>query len=123
MSTEFNRAAAKGAIVTKTTDDPELDAALGSAHQLQLGLAKENHRHTEKMRSVFSRIFGADDNVGAYVAASCAVFGLCLLAFCFWEAHSDIQMSDMWSKQSERVIGFVTACLAFIFGKSTSGRG
>jgi hypothetical protein len=35
-------------------------------------------------------------------------------------AHFDATSSDFWSKQSERVFGFITACLAFIFGKSSS---
>lgn len=121
MSTELNRDAAKGAIVSKTADDPELDATLGSAHQYQLGLEKEKNRHAEKMRSWFSRVFGNDDNVGAYVAAACAVIGLFIIVFCIWQAHSDASASDFWSKQSERAFSFVTACLAFIFGKGSAG--
>jgi hypothetical protein len=104
---ELNRDAAKGAIVSRTTDDPELDATLGSAHQYQLGLEKEKNRHAEKMRSWFSRVFGNDDNVGAYVAAGCAVIGLCIAAFCIWQAHNEAGASEFWSKQSERVFSFV----------------
>jgi hypothetical protein len=119
LSTELDRDAAKGAIISRTDDAPKLDAALVSAHQFQLGLAKEQNRHKEKMRSWFSVVFGSDDSTGAYVAAICALIGLILVCFCLVEARYDATASEFWSKQLERVLAFVTACLAFIFGGSS----
>lgn len=117
---ELNRDAAKGAIVSRSDDDPALDAALSGAHQLQLGLMKEQNRHAETMRSWFSRVFGNDDSIGAYVSAICAIIGLTVACACILIAHYEPTAAEFWSKQSERVFSFVTACLAFIFGKGSS---
>src|ERR1700688_1833411 len=117
---ELNRDAAKGAILSRENADPNLDEALGNAHQFKLGLAKEENRHREAMRSSFSRIFGNDDNVSSYVAATCAVLGLILTAACYVSIYYDHSMSDFWGKQAERILGFVGACVAFLFGKGGS---
>src|SRR5277367_568531 len=101
---ESNRDAAKDAIISRENDDPQLDAVLSSAHQFQLGIAKEEHRHKEKMRSWFSIVFGSDDSTGAYVAAICALIGLLLVCFCLVEARYDSSASEFWSKQLERVL-------------------
>ena len=106
---ELDRGAAKGAIVSRETADPDLDEALGNAHQFQLGLIKEQNRHKETMRSSFSRIFGSDDSVPSYVAAMCAIFGLLLVVACYIAVYRDNSMSDFWGKQAERILGFVAA--------------
>lgn len=124
MNTEINRAEAKGAIVKRETDDPELDAALSSAHQFQLGLAKEQNRHTEAMRGFVARIFGHGDNAPTYIAAVAVGAGVVIAAGCLIVAaqSTDQTLVDFWAKQSERAFTFSGTCLAFIFGKGLSGR-
>lgn len=124
MSTELNRTDAKGAIVSRETDDPELDAALSTAHKFQLELVKENNRHTEAMRGFAARIFGHGDNAPTYIAAAAVGAGMIIAAGCLIAAfQSETQGSfDLWAKQSERALAFAGTALAFIFGKGLSSK-
>lgn len=121
MSTELDRAEAKGAIVKRESDDPDLDAALSGAHQYQLGLAKEQNRHMEEMRGWFGRVFGHGDNVPTYIAATAMVAGIIITAGCLVAAaHFEQSVAEFWAKQAERAFAFSGTCLAFIFGKGLS---
>lgn len=124
MNTELNRSDAKSAIIKRDTDDPELDAVLSSAHQFQLGLAKEQHRHTEAMRGFVARIFGHGDNVPTYIAAVAVGAGVIIAAGCLIAAARTDQQTliDFWAKQAERAFTFSGTCLAFIFGKGLSNK-
>jgi hypothetical protein len=118
LNTDLDRDAAKKAIVNRDKSDPELDDALRNASELKLGLAKENNRHTETMRGWFSRVFGHDDNVAAYIAAAAMFVGLAAFISCLFVAgHVDEKAAPFWSQQGERALAFSGSCLAFIFGK------
>jgi hypothetical protein len=124
LNIELNRADAKGAIIKRDTDDPDLDAVLSSAHNLQLQLAKEQNRHTEAMRGFVARTFGHGDNVPTYIAAVALGAGLLIGAGrLIVAARSEQQpLIDFWAKQAERAFTFSGTCLAFIFGKGMSNR-
>jgi hypothetical protein len=49
LSTGSERESAKGSVVQRTDDDPELTDALSGAHGLQLAITKETNRHAEFM--------------------------------------------------------------------------
>ncbi len=111
---ELNRADAKEAIVSRETDDPELDAALSSGHKLQLELVKEQHRHAETMRGLGAKIFGHGDNAPTYIAAAAVGAGVVIAGGCLVAAYqSDIPSAvDFWAKQSERAFSFAATALA-----------
>jgi hypothetical protein len=122
LNTELNEAAAKRGIVRREEDDPELDAALSAAHQFQLELVREQNRHKEAMRGFLGRVFGHDDNVPSYIAASGMAVGLVIFAACLFTAgkSSDTAAANFWAQQAERSLAFAASCLAFIFGKGIS---
>ena len=118
MSTGLDRDAAKKAIINRDKSDPDLEDALRNASEFQLGLVKEQNRHKEAMRGWFSRVFGHDDNVAAYIAAGAMFVGLAAFAYCLYMAgHVDEKVVPFWSQQGERALAFSASCLAFIFGK------
>lgn len=122
MSTGLNRADAKGAIVTRETGDPELEAALFSAHKFQLDLVKEQNRHTETMRGIGAKIFGHGDGASTYIAAAAVCAGVVIAGGCLFAAYKsgDQPAIDFWAKQAERAFSFSATALAFIFGKGLS---
>jgi len=85
LNTGLNREDAKGAIIQRDNDDPELDAVLSSAHHLQLHLIKETNRHSEAMRKTelgfFGRIIGGEATAvcGSHFRRILGVFGRCVV--------------------------------------------
>jgi hypothetical protein len=123
LNTGLNRADAKGAIIQRDRDDPELDAVLSSAHQLQLHLAKETNRHDEAMRraelGLFGRIIGGEATA-PFVVAAIAVFAGFLAAGGSWfMAAWEPNQAEFWAKQAERGISVASAAIAFIFGRGS----
>jgi len=122
-----DRSAAKGAIEESSPDDPELDAALSSGHDLQLKLAQEQNRHTEAMHKAdigfLGRAFGGEKSAPTYIAFIAMVAGLAGATFCWMQAVGtaenpiSIETAEFWSKQAERALSFGAAALAFIFGR------
>ena len=114
-----DRKAAKGSVVKKGDEDPELDDAFGAAHKLQLSLAQENNRHTETMRrhdlGFFGRAFGGEKSAPTFIAAIAALFGVVGVGYSIYAGN--MGNAEIWSQQTERLLAFTVACLAFIFGR------
>lgn len=122
-----DRSAAKKAIKQSSDDDPELDAALSSGHDLQLKLTQESNRHEEVMRKTdigfLGWAFGGEKSAPTYIAFLVTILGLAGTLFCWWQAVGtnetpvSAEMVEFWSKQAERALAFAAASLAFIFGR------
>lgn len=122
-----DRSAAKKAIKQSSDDDPELDAALSSAHNLQLRITQETNRHEEAMRKTdigfLGRAFGGEKSAPTYIAFLVTILGLAGTFFCWWQATGTIEtpttpeMVEFWSSQAERALAFAAAALAYIFGR------
>lgn len=109
---------AKKAIVARDNEDPELQAALSSAHRFQLELAKETHRHTEVMRGFFGRMLGPNDSAPTMVAFVGMMFGIIVAIACLVAAAEGDGggYMEFWERWAERAFGFSISCVAFIFG-------
>ena len=118
-----DRKAAKGSVVKKEVDDPELEEALSAATKHQLELKKEDNRHREQMHAqdigVFGWAFGGEKSAPVYIAAIATLFGLAGAAFCWFQASGvqEVASIDFWSTKAERAIAFSGATLAYIFGR------
>ncbi|WP_029073589.1 hypothetical protein [Kaistia adipata] len=122
-----DRSAAKDAIQDKSKDDPELNAAISSGHDLQLKLTQEENRHAEKMHLAnigwLGRAFGGEQSAPTYIAFLAMVIGLGGTAYCWLQATGTPaspvapEQAEFWSKQAERALSFGAAALAFIFGR------
>lgn len=117
---EPSREQAKGAIVSRDDQDPELDHAIQEASTFRLDLLKENNRHTESMRGVVGRLFGHDNNTPVYVAATGMILGLFGYGALIFVATRNPGEASTWMQQAERLLAFSASCLAFIFGKGLS---
>jgi hypothetical protein len=123
LSTELNREDAKGAIIRREKEDPELDEVISTAHHFQLQLAKETNRHNEAMRRAelgfFGRILGGEATA-PFVIATLVVFLGFLVAACSWfMAAWEPSQAEFWAKQAERGITIASAAVAYIFGRGS----
>jgi len=122
-----DRSAAKKAIKQTSDDDPELDAAFSSAHDLQLRLTQESNRHEEAMRKTdigfLGRAFGGEKSAPTYIALLVTLLGLGGAFYCWFQVAgaqgtpSGAEMVEFWSKQVERALAFAAASVAYIFGR------
>jgi hypothetical protein len=117
---EPSREQAKGAIVSRDSQDAELDQAFEEASKFRLDLVKENNRHTESMRGAVGRMFGHDNNTPVYVAATGMILGLIGYGALVVVATKNPGEANMWMQQAERLLAFSASCLAFIFGQGLS---
>jgi hypothetical protein len=119
LNTGLNREDAKGAIIQRDNDDPELDAVLSSAHHLQLHLIKETNRHSEAMRKTelgfFGRIIGGEATAPFVVATFVVFLGFLAAASSWFMAAWEPNQAEFWAKQAERGISVASAAVAFIF--------
>jgi hypothetical protein len=117
------RESAKGAVVQKTTADPELAEVLSGAHKLQLDLTKEANRHALAMHKselgFIGRALGGPANAPVVVACIALLCGVAVYVGCLYAASQFADQADFWGKQGERVLAFAGAALAFIFGRGS----
>lgn len=115
---------AKREIVARDGSDPELDSLIGSAHQLQLELAREANRHDEAKRKqdlgAFGKLLGGEKSAPTVVAMIVVIIGLGMAIGCLIMAGYQPEKAEFWSKQVERGIAIGSAALAYIFGKGSS---
>jgi hypothetical protein len=123
LNTGSDREVAKGSVVQKKDDDPELTDALSGAHGLQLAITKETNRHAEAMHKAnlgfVGRAIGGEANAPVVVACIATLFGLICAVGCWIAAAKYPDAFDFWGKQAERSIAFSGAALAFIFGRGS----
>lgn len=122
---ESDRQKAKGSIVSKKANDPDLDETLSSAENLQLQSKRAEYHHKEEMKSKdlgwLGSIFGGEKSAPTYIALLAMILGVFGAALCWYQASliEDITVREFWATQSERAIAFSSAALAFIFGRGT----
>lgn len=118
-----DRETAKGAVVQKDDDDPELDAALEAGARLQLDLKREDNRHTETMNQqnlgVVGKVFGDGRSLPTSMAFLALIAGVFGAGFCWYAAYTDSTNTDFWAKQAERSLGFAGLALGYILGQGT----
>lgn len=116
-----SREEAKGAIVSRDDDGENLSQTLADASNFRLDLLRENNRHAESMRGHLAKLFGQDNNVPVFVAATGMLLGL-IGAAALWgiAAQKVPDQAGVWMQQAERLLAFSATCLAFIFGKGLS---
>jgi hypothetical protein len=121
MVNKQDRETAKKSISSKETTDPELDDALKSAKDFQLNILKENNRHLETTHKAnlgfFGRAFGGENAAPTFIALTAMIVALVGIGFAYHMAAEVPANAEFWGKQAERMIGFASACLAFIFGR------
>ncbi len=120
-----DREAAKGAVVKKETDDPELTSTLESAAKHQLDLKKEDNRHAETMNrqnlGFFGKAFGGEKSAPTYIAAVMAILGAIGAGYTIYKGSTiETAAQDYWSTQTEKLIAFTLASMTFIFGRGFS---
>jgi hypothetical protein len=118
----------------ETSEPPELQQTLSSAHALRHELAKkkEEYRHLETMKDkeiaakaagedrdlgVFGRWLGASTNSPIAIASITVVTGLFAAIFCFVVAAYS-QKPDSWFHEAEWGGALAATSLSFIFGRS-----
>lgn len=121
MESSVDRAAAKQSISSRQDTDAELQDALDSASSYSLLLEKEKNRHNEKMRGIFSVLFGPKEVAPIAIAAMALAFGLAAFAYCLVHSQEPTpSAADFWGRWAERTLGFSISCLTFIFGKAST---
>jgi hypothetical protein len=121
MANKQDRESAKKSISSKSTDDPELDEAIRAGRDFQLSILKENNRHTEEMKQkelgFFGRAFGGEKSAPTFIAAIGALLGEIGAGYTLVDIQGE--NTAAWTQQTEKLLAFTSACLAFIFGRGT----
>jgi hypothetical protein len=115
------REEAKQSVTASQKTDPELRDALGTAHQFQIDLVKEQNRHAEAQTKArlgwFGRLLGGEANAPIVVAAIAALLGFAFSGACLILAYKDPPNNGFYSDWSGRAFAIATTSLGFIFGK------
>lgn len=118
---EFDRESVKKALLKKDATDPELEQALDNAHLLQLRIQQEENRHKEKMKGALGNFFGSQSTAATFGAVLTLIFGLIAASICGYIAAFGSGDPLFWQQNIERSIALSLACLAYLFGKGSSG--
>lgn len=113
-----DREAAKGAVVKKDDEDPELDNALAAAAKLQLELKREENRHAEAMNKQNLGFVGQWVGDGKNLPTTAALVTILLAIFVaiglYVAAYNQPQTTEVWTNNAERSLGIALAALAYV---------
>ncbi len=118
-----DREAAKGAVVSKDEDDPELDNALANASKHQLDLKREENRHREEMNKqnlgFIGNLFGDGRNTPTAAAIIMIIFSCIITVALYIAAYNQPSLKELWMANAERALAVGLAALAYVFGKGS----